>query len=502
MMSTAAFRPLPLSVLLAGIADVAPAQEREVRDITLDSRAVQPGSCFLAVRGTRENAMCHARDAVNRGAVAIVAECRDATIDLDVPVIDVPGLRVELGTLAARFFGAPSESVRVFAVTGTNGKTTVAHLGAQAFRLVDGPCGYIGTLGAGWPDAPETGINTTPDVITINRWLARMRDAGAAAATLEASSHALDQGRLDGLRLRAAAFTNLGHDHLDYHGTHAAYGAAKARLFRHPALAAAVVNVDDACGADIAAALDPGIELWTCSSRPGDSARGAPARLRACAIDSSLRGIGFQLHVDGQPVAVRSPLIGRFNVDNLLIIAGLLLAAGHPQDAVADCLGRLHAVPGRMERCGTTTRGAVVFVDYAHSPDSLTAALTTLRELTCGALHLVFGCGGNRDRSKRAPMGAVAAELADHIVVTDDNPRDEDPTKIVADIMAGIGTVASCRVIGDRAEAIRQVLAVAAEGDTVLIAGKGHESTQEVRGEWLEFNDLVQVRAVLQEMRT
>ncbi|MCP5199393.1 MAG: UDP-N-acetylmuramoyl-L-alanyl-D-glutamate--2,6-diaminopimelate ligase [Gammaproteobacteria bacterium] len=491
---------MSLSGLLAGIAQVEPAQEREVRDITLDSREVRQGSCFLAVRGTRENAMRHAHDAVARGAVAIVAECREEAVELGIPVIDVPGLRGTLGTLAARFFAAPSQAVRVFAVTGTNGKTTVAHLAAQAFGLLDGACGYIGTLGAGWPDDLEAVVNTTPDIVTINRWLARMQGAGATAATLEASSHALDQGRLDGLRLRAAAFTNLGHDHLDYHGTHDAYAAAKARLFSQPGLTAAVVNVDDACGAAIAGALRPGIELWTCSSKAASESTAIRPRLCARAIEVNPAGMAFSLHVDGQQASVRSPLVGRFNVDNLLVIAGLLLAAGHPLPAVADCLGRLRAVPGRMEACGRSARGAAVFVDYAHSPDSLAAALSTLRELTRGRLHVVFGCGGNRDRSKRGPMGAAAARYADVVIVTDDNPRDEDPQVIAAEILAGIGETVSCAVIGDRAAAIRRALAEAADGDTVLIAGKGHESVQEVRGQRRDFSDRDQVRAALREV--
>ncbi|MEQ8660794.1 MAG: UDP-N-acetylmuramoyl-L-alanyl-D-glutamate--2,6-diaminopimelate ligase, partial [Gammaproteobacteria bacterium] len=392
---------MPLSTLLAGLHEVAASDDRTVTDLALDSRTAAAGSCFVALRGSRDNGMRFAAEAVARGAVAVLAEQPDGVRPTNVPVIHVPGLRRHLGALARRLFDAPSDSVRVFAVTGTNGKTTVAHLAAQAFALLEGAAGYIGTLGAGPLDALEPNPNTTPDIITINRWLARLRARGTRAATLEASSHALDQGRLDGLSISGAAFTNLGRDHLDYHGDMASYGAAKRRLFELPGVSAAVLNVDDPFGAALAAALAPRLPLTTCSSGHGQGACADAADLTARDIRLAATGLRFELGDGAAHVAVSSPLIGRFNVDNLLVIAGLLATAGYPIDTIAATLGGLGAVPGRLEACGASAAGARIFIDYAHSPDSLAAVLAALRELAPRRLHVVFGCGGERDRGKR-----------------------------------------------------------------------------------------------------
>jgi len=490
--------PRRLSSLLAGIGAVGSDEDCAVSDITLDSREVQPGSCFIALRGRRENAFeRYAADARAQGAVAIVTEDPSSDETHDIPVIRVPALRAKLGELANRFFDTPSATVRVFAVTGTNGKTTVAHLAAQALGQLDRPCGYIGTLGAGVPDVLEPGPNTTPDVITINRWLARFRSRGLTAATLEASSHALDQGRLDGVSLHAAAFTNLGHDHLDYHGDLDHYARSKRRLFEQPGLRAAVVNVDDPVGAALATDLRTLPGLWTCSARGEYDAQRLPVTVRAENIELGLDGLHFELRTLRRRDRIVSRLVGRFNVDNLLLIAGLLLAAGCEADRIAGCLARLHAVPGRMEYCGQSARGAHVFVDFAHTPDGLSAALGTLREVAPGRLCVAFGCGGNRDRAKRPLMAAAVERHADYAIVTADNPRDETTASIAEQIVSGFSTAMNYRVIDDRAAAIRTAIAEGAAGDIVLIAGKGHETVQESAGRSVPFSDREQIRMVL-----
>jgi len=488
---------MPLSTLLAGISDVDAADDRVVSDLALDSRTVGAGCCFVALGGRRDDGWRHAADAVARGAVAVLAERPHDAVPGSVPVVHVPALRRLLGDLANRFFATPSRSVRVFAVTGTNGKTTVAHLAAQALVALEGAAGYIGTLGAGPLHALEANPNTTPDVITINRWLARLRAAGTPAATLEASSHALDQGRLDGLRIRAAAFTNLGRDHLDYHGDMAHYAGAKRRLFELPGVAAAVINIDDPFGAELAAAYACRLPLLTCSSGHGRGAPSQHADLTAHAITLDADGLRFELVAGERRLPVRTRLIGRFNVDNLLVIAGLLRAGGHDLATIAGVLGRLEAVPGRLQACGSNARGARVFIDYAHGPDSLAAVLATLRELDPRRLHVVFGCGGDRDRGKRALMGACAEQGADRVIVTSDNPRSERATDIAAEVLAGMRAPADAVVIADRADAIHAAIGAAGAGDIVLIAGKGHETTQEIDGRRRPFSDYQQVRLAL-----
>lgn len=498
-----AVQPAPvraLSTLLAGIAVVEPAQDRVLSDLTLDSREVVPGSCFLALRGSRENAyQRYAATACARGAVAVVTDDCTSTATLPVPTIRIPALRRHLGLLARRYFADPSRALRVVAVTGTNGKTTVAHLTAQAYAHLGMPYGYVGTLGSGRLDALVGGANTTPDVISLSRTFASLRDAGCVGAALEASSHAIDQGRLDGLRLHTAAFTNLGRDHLDYHGDLAGYERAKHRLFAQPALVAAVINVDDASGARLIRGLPHGLELWTCSTRGRAPVAPHERRLNARDIALGVDGLEFELEVDGRAAPVHSRLIGRFNVDNLLMIAGLMLTGGIDFDRTCACLGQLVAVPGRLEACGLTARGARVFVDYAHTPDALDAVLGSLRALDPSALGVVFGCGGDRDQGKRPHMAAAVERHADWAIVTSDNPRGEAPDAIAAQITAGFSPRMDVAVVDDRAAAIRAALARGAAGGIVLIAGKGHETTQECAGLRVPFDDREQVRRALAE---
>jgi len=492
--------PLPLlSEVLAGLAELPRGRDRALADLTLDSREVTLGSCFVALAGSRADGARYIDDAVRRGACAILCE-RPQRVPRHAALVVVPDLRRHLGLIASRFFDSPAAALEVCAVTGTNGKTSVAHLYAQAATLLGRGCGYIGTLGAGTPGALTPTANTTPDVITSNRWLARFRADGLSAAALEASSHALAQERLAGLALSAAAFTNLGHDHLDYHADLAAYARAKRRLFEQPGLRQAIVNIDDATGRDIAATLASGVEVWRVSSGGAGTEPPADARVVATAITAHAAGMRFTLAAEGRSAVIESRLGGRFNVDNLLTVAALLLAGGHAFGPVAGVLGGLALVPGRMQACGVTPAGANVVVDYAHSPDSLAALLVAARALAPARIWLVFGCGGERDRSKRPLMGAVAESGADEVIVTSDNPRSEAPEMIAREIMAGMRGQAA-RYVEDRALAIRTALAAAATGDLVLVAGKGHEATQECAGVLRPFSDAEVIAGLLDGVR-
>ncbi len=520
----------PLAELAADLAE-APAGVR-VSDVTLDSRSVQPGALFLACRGTARHGIEFAEEAVGRGAHAILFEpdgdaqrrdllppsVHEAAQAGRVFVAAVPGLAAAAGVIADRFFGSPSVFLTVAGFTGTNGKTTCAYLTAQALARLGRRAGYLGTLGSGFPGSISARDLTTPDPVTVHRELAALRALGAECVAMEVSSHALEQGRVNGVRFRAAAFTNLTRDHLDFHGSMEAYGAAKARLFERE-LAARIVNVDDAFGAELARrfAGAPGRLIVT-----GRSPRSpAPQTIHVWARDVRLEPAGLRLAVESSWGAAQLavPLLGEFNVDNVLTVLGVLLSLDVPLDRAAAVLGECAAPPGRMEIVRGDSDAPVAIVDYAHTPDALAKALCAARPHCTGTLRVVFGCGGDRDRGKRALMGRTARELADEVVVTDDNPRTEDPERIIADILEGIGvggrrpahrTAAEAGSIGgglaaagdcgihvqhDRAIAIRDALARSSAGDVVLIAGKGHENYQIVGRERRPFSDQAVARA-------
>ena len=493
MMASTLAHGVRLSSLLHDLVTVPRTLDRHVEDITLDSREVRPGSCFIALGGHKDDGAHYAADAIARGAIAVIAERPLTNLRPDVPCLHSADLRQHLGTIANRFFDTPSAALKLCAITGTNGKTTVAHLVAQAVELMGDAAGYIGTLGAGDLRHLQPLANTTPDIITINRCLAASRARGCSVVALEASSHALAQQRLAGLAIHVGAFTNLGHDHLDYHIDVDTYGAAKRRLFAHPDLKGAVINIDDTLGAQIALSRPSSSQLWTCSSRDGN------ARLRADGIVAVASGMQFTLDIDGWRQRIASRLAGRFNVDNLLVVCGLLLACDYAPEAVAAVLPLLRGVSGRAEECGRSRRGARVFVDYAHTPDSLAAILATLRELTPRRIVVVFGCGGGRDRSKRPVMGAIAERDAERVIVTSDNPRDEDAATIADEIRAGMHAPHNASVVLDRAAAIRLAVSEAQDGDFVLIAGKGHERTQESAGQISAFSDHAEIDRALAE---
>ncbi len=474
-------RAMRLSGLLPGVDGVPPGLM--VSGLVLDSRDVRPGDAFVAIAGFGAHGLMFADQARANGAAAILFE-PPAPAELPPPAdaIAVPGLRARMGAMADEFHGRPSHAMTMVGVTGTSGKTSTVQLLAQALSLLGTPAGTVGTLGAGlYGQAVATGF-TTPLVLQMHALLAELRDAGARAVAMEVSSHALDQGRVDAVHYDVAVFTNLTRDHLDYHGDMASYGAAKAKLFVRHGLRAAVINIDDPFGRELLAGLPPGVRGI------GASLQGAQADVRAENLALGGEGLAFDLVVGDARRSVRSPLLGRFNADNLVAVAGVLHALGIDVDAIAAVLPRLEPIPGRMNRLGGGDAPLVV-VDYSHKPDALQQALESLRGHLRGRLVCVFGCGGERDRGKRPQMAAIAEAAADIVVVTDDNPRGEDGDAIVADIMPGFADPSKVVVERDRRRAIERAIGAAAPGDIVLVAGKGHETYQEVAGVKHPFDD-------------
>ena len=484
-------RLMPLAELLPDVAGIPP--ELTITGLVLDSRAVRPGNAFVAIAGFGAHGLRFVDQARAAGAAAILFE-PPAPDDLPAPhdAIAVPGLRSRLGEMGDRFHGRATEAMTVVGVTGTNGKTSTVQLLTQAWHARGIVSGSVGTLGAGlYGHVVPTGF-TTPLVLQTHELLATMHDEGAQAIAMEASSHALDQGRVDGVHFDVAVFTNLTRDHLDYHGDMATYGAAKARLFAWPGLKAAVINLDDAFGRELIATLPQGVRAIGVSSR-GD----ATATLQARNLRFDNAGIGFDLVVGGESHAVQSPLLGRFNVDNLLAVAGVLFALGDGPAQVAGTLAKLQPIHGRMNRLGGDGRAPLVVIDYAHTPDALEQALSSLRAHVQAKLVCVFGCGGDRDRGKRPQMAAIAQAHADEVIVTDDNPRFEDGDVIVADIMAGFAHPERVIVQRDRAAAIAHAVGEAGPNDIVLVAGKGHEPYQDIQGVQHPFDDTQVARAAL-----
>ncbi len=464
------------------------APDLRISGLALDSRSIQVGELFVAVQGSAQHGLHFASAAIARGAVAILSD-RAADCALTVPVIVLADLHQHLGAIAARFHGSRSTTPLLLGITGTNGKTSTVQLLAEALTRAGHRAGTIGTLGTGMHGALVAGERTTPDVLATHAAIAQMRDLQASYVALEVSSHALDQGRVAGLGFAVAGFTNLTHDHLDYHGNMDAYGAAKAKLFRWPELRAAVINIDDEFGTQLLQQARADRVITTSALGNRD------ATLRAENARTDARGIQFELvsgeHAgDAQRFAIQSALLGRFNVANLLLVAGVLLALDWKLADIAASLAQLQPVRGRMNRLGGDGELPLVVIDYAHSPDALEKALTTLRDHTAGRLICVFGCGGDRDRSKRPLMGEIAERLADAAIITDDNPRSEEGASIAAEVGAGMRDPRRLCIERDRREAIRMAVRMAASADTVLIAGKGHEAYQEINGVKHPFDDL------------
>jgi UDP-N-acetylmuramoyl-L-alanyl-D-glutamate--2,6-diaminopimelate ligase len=441
-----------------------------VEAISSDSRAAEPGTMFVALRGERFDGHAYVAGAIARGASVIVAE---RELQVSVPVVVVPDTRVAASALADAFYDRPSQSLAVIGVTGTNGKTTTTHLLRDVLEAAGIPCGVIGTLGGAFRDRRWELSNTTPLALELQALLASMRDAGARAVAMEVSSHALALNRVDHVRFAVAALTNITRDHLDFHGTFERYVAAKRRLF--DLAPRAVINLDDAAGAVFARGI-PGATTYAID---------AEAELRA--TDVQLDGDGSTFHLGALRVTVALP--GRFNVRNALAAFGIGRALGIDDVTIVSGLAATRAVPGRMERIGAF--GIDAIVDYAHTPDALENVLVAARETTRGNLIVVFGCGGDRDPGKRAQMGEIAARLADHVIVTSDNPRSEDPLQIARSIANGFERT---DIVLDRRAAIRRAIVQAQAGDTVIVAGKGHEAYQIVGDETRPFDDRDEVR--------
>lgn len=514
---------MPLDALLA---DLLPARDVPpvlVSGLALDSREVRPGDLFIALRGSAGHGLQYVEQARKRGAVAVVAEFEtpdqaraakpalafgDSTPNLDLPLILAPVVRPLIGAMAQRLYGR--SALRVVGVTGTNGKTSTVQFIAQAADRLGLRAATQGTLGAGAVGALLAGERTTPDVCATHRFLAEVAAQHIGLTAMEVSSHALDQGRVDGVPFEVAVFTQLTRDHLDYHGTMEAYFEAKARLFGWPDLRAAVINIDCPYGRQLLPRLASSVRAITYS------ASGNAAHLSARSVRLDTRGIAFELqasdrgmpradsgdiaHREGDATsvyAVQTRLLGKFNVDNLLAAAGTLLALGFDLADIVQALAELQPVPGRMNRIAAPNAPTVV-VDYAHTPDAIRVAIDALRAHQPEALSIVFGCGGERDRGKR-PLMAQAAAAANRLYITDDNPRNESGDAIVADIVSGLPTHATATIERDRARAIRRAIADAAANDMVLIAGKGHEPYQEIAGRKLPFDDAVVAREALAE---
>ena len=474
-----------LKELLDGIAD---APEIEVSGISSDSRKLAPGDVFFALVGASGHGLDFVGEALEAGVQAVVWDSSADVVAPDhpsVPMIPAVGLTAHIGEIANRYFDAPSESIKVAGVTGTNGKTTVSFLVAQCMQMLGNTCAYLGTLGFGIGDLDSDGEMTTPACIDLHEKLAAFRDDGAGYAAIEVSSHALQQDRINGVHFDSAIFTNLSRDHIDYHGSMRAYGETKARLFLDHDIEHRIICMDSDFGCELADRC--GGNVVTVSTRFDRIANGRPFVFvrsvvatesgSTIAVDSSWGRFDFRL-----------PLPGDFNVANAIGVLGLLLSWDVPVVDACEVLSKVSAPPGRMQRVADSAAPGV-YVDYAHTPAGLEAALRSLRSHCKKSLWCVFGCGGDRDRGKRPLMGKSAARLADRLVVTNDNPRSELPGNIIADVLQGVGGKAGAIAIEDRATAIAYAIREAGDDDIVLIAGKGHENYQLIGDRRLAFSD-------------
>jgi len=464
----------------------------QLSGISLDNRDIEPGEAFVAVQGQVGHGLDYARSAVAAGAVAVIHDGKAPVPQLDVPVAHVPGLGDRLGELASRFYAAPSEQMTIAGVTGTNGKTSVAHFLAQSWQRVYGNAGMVGTLGYGSVGRLQRGAFTTPDALRLQHVLSDCLKADVERLAMEVSSHALAQNRCQTVQFDAAVFTNLSRDHLDYHLDMARYAAAKRLLFTEYAPSFAIINYDDDYGRQWFGELNGGMQMLSFGLQ-----QGAELRADVCSMDIE----GMTIHVDGPwgSEEVHTCLLGEFNASNLLATAGTLALLGMPWHRVLHQIELMQPVPGRMMRMGGDHGQPMVVIDYAHTPDALESALQAVRSHLDGRLICVFGCGGNRDQGKRPQMGRAAELLADDVFVTSDNPRDESANKIIDDVIAGFKTPTRVRVEPDRARAIQQAIANSNPGDVVLVAGKGHETWQEINGRRIPFSDESTIRAALED---
>lgn len=495
-------RPEPVSLralaVALGASSIDPIPELLVSGVYQDSRKVEPGALFVARTGARTSGVLYLDQAISRGAVALLVERGKAPQPCSVPVLEVEDVRQAVGRAAAIVYQDPSSKLDVVGITGTNGKTTTAWLTAAALAGCGKRPGFIGTIGYLFEDLRLDAPHTTPEADDLIRLASQMVLRGATHLVMEVASHALSQARVDTMRFRVAAFSNLTQDHLDFHGNMEAYGRAKARLFHDLAPGTAVINVDDAFGSALADSVR--VPVLRVSGRVGSSADIVPV-----GVELTIGGIRASVQTPSGLIDLDSRLIGAHNLDNLLLALGISVALGLPLQGAAGALSAAGNVPGRLDRCDEPADQLAVFVDYAHTPDALDRALSVLA--SAAALHggrvvCVFGCGGDRDPTKRAPMGAVVGRHAQLAVVTSDNPRSEDPNAIIEQILPGFeGSRAEIVVEPDRARAIHLALGRALPGDLVLVAGKGHETYQIIGSTTRHFDDREEVRAALGSLR-
>jgi UDP-N-acetylmuramoyl-L-alanyl-D-glutamate--2,6-diaminopimelate ligase len=486
--SRRAASPVDLAVLcdLLGV----PVIPGVVTGVTLASQMVQPGDLYAALPGARTHGARFGRDAVSRGAAAVLTDAEGAAIigEVEVPVLVTDDPRGMLGAVSATVYGFPAQTLRTFGVTGTNGKTTVTYMLTAALHALGVTTGMIGTTGTWIGETRVPTVRTTPEAPDVQALMALMRDEGVQALSMEVSSHALVLGRVDGFSFDVAAFTNLSPDHLDFHETMQAYFEAKARLFTQAHAHCGVINTDDEWGQRLARETELPVTTY---------ALHGPADLTAVDIHCRAEGSRFDVVAGGHRHSVRLAAPGLFNVANALGAIGMLQAGGVALPEAAEALGSFHGVPGRME---VVPGEVAVIVDYAHTPDAVHRALDAVRPLTQGRIVCVLGCGGDRDSQKRPHMGRIAAQDSDVLIVTDDNPRSEVPADIRAAVLQGARGVPGATVaeVGDRAAAIEQAILDARPGDTVMILGKGHETGQEIQGEIHPFDDRLVAREALE----
>lgn len=482
-----------LPILLQGITQ---APNVLIKGLALDSRQVQTGDLFFACSGAQADGRHFIADAVKKGAAAVLAEKdkaeKPSQHEEGVPVIYIQNLSQFISEIAARFYDYPGKQLKIIGITGTNGKTSCSHFIASILSHLGQPCGVMGTLGNGLYNDIKPSLLTTPDAITVQKTLAEFLNAGAKYVAMEVSSHSLDQGRVNAIPFEVGIFTNLTRDHLDYHATMEAYGAAKEKLFHYPMLKHAVINIDDDFGKKLIGTTTKNIIAF---SRSSEKRYDIPL-VYAKKIQLDIFGMSVEVVSPWGEGEFKTSLVGPFNVSNLLAVLSTLCLLDIPFHDALKALSTLKPVPGRMQSFGGDEKPLVV-VDYSHTPDALEKALLALRSHCQGKLYCVFGCGGDRDKGKRPIMAKIAEKIADVVIVTDDNPRTEDPAQIVADIMGGFSHPQKVLVQHDRSEAIRDIIHYAKAGDCVLIAGKGAETYQQVGEQKIPFSDIEEVKSYL-----
>ena len=482
-----------LAKLMQGLTQEKNIADIEVLGIANHSNKVKGGDLYLAIQGLRSHGLDYLPQAVARGACAVAWQNESRQIGhCEIPSVKVAGLSNKVGIIADRFFNYPSQAMEVVAVTGTDGKSSVCHFIAEALSQPDEACGIIGTLGYGYLAQLQSTTHTTPDALQVHKILYQLQQNKTTKVVIEASSHGLQQGRLNGVALDVAVFTNLGEDHSDYHSSRANYAAAKQKLFEFPGLKTAVINIDDTFGATLPTVCNSNVSVLTYSTQSSAA--------HAYLLEAKMKpqGLSVTASVLGQRLRIKTALFGEFNAYNLLATMLVLRTQGLTSDEIVARLNDIHAVRGRMQRLGND-QTPVVFVDYAHTPQALEQALIFCRHYTQGRVFCVFGCGGNRDRSKRALMGQIAEHYADQVVVCDDNPRHENPDAIFTDIVSGMRAAPNIKLIHDRARAIEKAIRNATRNDVVLVAGKGHENYQLIAEHKKAFDDAEWVQKVCEE---